>query len=187
VNNKIAILIAIGVLSAFAIERPPHLTEVATVTAGSKMINPREGYIYIRFLTADADILQVNAVTPGLGLGYRRMVGDGAVDMSISGNGSDRFRKAYWTFPKASYLHYLTADKEQSFYAGGGIAWGGVHNKKGKNFVGLIPHATVGYEILHKSSALGFTEMTLSQPAISLYHEGQFSGPIVELSVGTGF
>lgn len=190
-KNRIATLLTLGTLAGFVVELHSYpmdtLTAITAASAASKMIDPKDGYIYVRFLTSDADMIHANAITPGVGIGYRRMTKDGAMDISIAGNGSDRFRKAYWTFPRASYLHYLTPDKEKSFYAGGGIAWGGVHNNKESDFVGLILNATAGYEFLHNSTALGFMELTVSQPAIPLYREGKFSGPIAEISLGVGF
>ncbi len=186
-KTKLATFLTLASLSAFAGDLLMPAPTAAAAAVGSKVLDPKEGYLYVRFLTSDTDMTHTNAVTPGLGFGYRRLTGDGALDISMSGNGSDRFRKAFWTLPKASYLRYFTPDKEESFYGGGGMAWGGVHNRKGNEFVGLIPSATVGYEFLHKSTALGFTELTVSMPAVPVYKEGKTMGPIAEISVGAGF
>ena len=126
-------------------------------------------------------------VVPGLGLGYRRTSGHGAADISINGLGKARHdSKFLWTAPKASYLHYFQPDAEKTGYVGGGLAWGGINSHK-RDFVGIIPSATAGYEFARKSSFLGFSELTISQPALLVGHSGSFPGPIAELSMGVGF
>lgn len=146
----------------------------------------KQGYFYLRFATSDADFIYNHSVCPGFGFGYRRLANDGAIDISINGNGSFHFQKSCWTIPKVSYLHYLTPNEEKSAYIGAGLAWGGVDMGRGKDFIGIIPNATLGYEFAHKMPLLGFTELNISQPAIPLIHSG-FPGPIFELSIGGGF
>lgn len=148
----------------------------------------KQGYYYVRFSAAESDFQRFGTILPGLGLGYRRLAGSGAADLSFSGIGrkekqNDRF---FWTFPKASYIHYLSPDNAKTAYIGGGMAWGGVDSKKG-HFVGIIPNAVVGYEFAHKTAFLTFAEFNLSQPAISVYRKGGFPTPIAELSAGVGF
>ncbi len=75
-----------------------------------------------------------------------------------------------------------------------GLAWGGVNTKywvqdhltKYREFIGLIPSVTLGYEFNHNSSFLSFIELTLSQPALSVKKTGSMQ-PIAELSAGLGF
>jgi len=147
---------------------------------------PKMGYFYLRFATADTDMIHSNAICPGIGLGYRRLAGDGAIDISINGNGSNHFDKNCWNFPKLSYLHYLAPSGKQSAYLGGGLAWGGVDALK-RRFTGIFANVTLGYELTHRAPFLGFAELNLSQPAVPLEHRGGFPGPIAELSVGAGF
>lgn len=155
---------------------------------------PKEGFFYVRFTAAEKDLVRPDSLLPGLGLGYRRLAGNGAADISFSGIGRGEKHKgvASWTAPKASYIHYLQPDQEKTAYLGAGLAWGGVDEKDldkqiSRHFIGIIPSATVGYEFLHKTSVLGFAELNISQPAVSVYKKGSFPGPIAEASVGVGF
>jgi len=103
-----------------------------------------------------------------------------------------------WTAPKASYLHYFQPNAKKSAYLGGGVAWGGVFSREREfdsegnfgtkvvDFTGIIPSVMAGYEFSRKS-VLGFTELTISQPALSVYRKGSFPGPCVEFSTGIGF
>jgi len=149
---------------------------------------PKQGFFYVRFSTAERDLAHVGPILPGLGIGYRRLAGDGAADISINGIGRAERKNGqiFWTAPKASYMRYLQPNSEKSFYAGGGLSWGGISSKS-HNFIGLIPSATIGYEFLHRTAFLGFAEFNISQPAIAVYHDGIFPGPIAELSMGVGF
>lgn len=149
----------------------------------------KKGFFYVRFTAVEGDLSNAGSVLPGLGFGYRRLAGNGAADISISGIGRKEHRNSryMWSAPKASYLHYLQPDEKKSVYLGGGLAWGGISNKRGDNFIGIIPSVTVGYEFTHKASFLGFGEFTISQPSIAVYRKGPLSGPIAELSMGIGF
>jgi hypothetical protein len=162
------------------VQTPINMKTEATTTA-------KQGFFYLRFVTADSDLIHANSICPGFGLGYRRLAGDGAIDLSISGNGSSHFSKSCWTFPKLSYLHYLNPNEARSYYMGGGLAWGGVHPERKTDFIGIIPSFTLGYEIAHKAPLLGFIELNVSQPAVPLEKKGRFPGPIAEISVGGGF
>ena len=146
----------------------------------------KQGFIYIRFSTAEANY--AGGIHPGLGIGYRRLTGDGALDILISGIGyaEHKNHQIFWSAPKASYIHYFQPESEKSLYAGGGLIWGGLSDKK-NDFVGIIPTATVGYEFLRKNSILSFVELNLSQPAIKVYQRGKFPGPIIDASLGVGF
>lgn len=148
----------------------------------------KEGFFYVRFAAAENNLTYLTSIVPGLGLGYRRLSGDGAADISITGLGHKENKSArfFWTAPKASYLYYLQPDAKASTYLGAGLAWGGL-SSKGQNFVGLIPSFTLGFEFAHRASFLGFGEFTISQPALSVTRKGAFPGPIAELSMGIGF
>ena len=148
----------------------------------------KSGFFYVRFATGERDLARLDSVLPGFGLGYRRLAGDGAIDISTSGILREQGKggQAFWTLPKVSYVHYLDPSSERSLYLGGGLGWGGVV-APGHKFTGIISNATVGYEFMRHTAFLGFTEFTLSQPAIPLSEKGGFPGPAAELSVGVGF
>ncbi len=162
-----------------------------------QLVSPKQGFFYVRFTAGEHDMARATSPVPGLGLGYRRLAGDGTADISVSGIGISEHRKSryFWTAPKASYYHYLQPNADKSFYLGGGLAWGGLGGRSEdseghtvrRDFVGIIPSATVGYEFAHKQSFLGFTEFSVSQPALAVSHKGSFPGPIAELSAGIGF
>lgn len=171
----------------------PHSREMVTFESKTDDLYEenslaREGFIYVRFSAANENLAQMQAPHPGLGIGYRRLAGSGAVDISISGIGHQETsdRKFYWTAPKASFLYYLSPTGAKSAYLGGGLAWGGMKSA-GQKFVGIIPSATLGYEFLHKSSVLGFIELNVSQPAFAVKQKGNFPGLTGELSIGAGF
>jgi hypothetical protein len=148
----------------------------------------KQGFVYLRFEATEEDLTHPNALLPGLGFGYRRLEGNGAADISMSGIGRSEHRSGrfLWTAPKVSYLHYLQPDAEKSAYVGGGLAWGGVYSRE-QRFTGIIPSVAAGYEFARKKTFLGFAEFTVSQPAISLYQQGSIPGPIGEFSTGIGF
>lgn len=148
-----------------------------------------DGFFYVRFAVAESDIARASAPVPGLGLGYRRLAGNGAADISISGIGisSDRNSRFFWIAPKTSYFFYSSPDRKESFYYGGGLAWGGLKSKKKDSFVGIIPSLTYGYEFMRKSPVLGFAEFNVSQPALAVYKKGSFPGPVAECTIGFGF
>ncbi len=147
----------------------------------------KNGYFYVRFSTAEGDLAHAAAPVPGIGLGYRRIAGNGAADISINGQGSDYHKsQVFWTAPKVSYLHYFTPEAEKTAYLGGGLAWGGLANEK-CDFVGIIPSVTAGYEFAHNQEFLSFSELTISQPAVPVMDGKSFPGPQVELSAGIGF
>jgi hypothetical protein len=148
----------------------------------------KQGFFYVRFAAAESDFIHASPVVPGLGIGYRRLAGNGAADISISGLGTAERKSGnvYWAVPKASYFRYLNPEAKGSLYLGGGIAWGGIESKNQK-FIGLVPSATAGYEFARKSTVLGFSELNISQPTLSVYRKGTFPGPIAEAIVGIGF
>lgn len=187
-KNMILMILTALTTSAFAdssIQMPPYrqgwqFTEEVPVV--------KRGFYYVRFTAVESDLVSPESILPGLGIGYRRLAGNGAADISLSGIGhAARKGNSYlWTAPKGSYIHYLKPDGKQSAYVGGGLAWGGVDVPE-RDFIGLIPSAIFGYEFAHQSPVLGFAELTISQPAIALSQHGAFPGPILEVSTGIGF
>lgn len=199
-------LILIGMTSAISADLSTTVKETRVDTASNAIIPEmkplsfeekpiaKPAFFYIRFAAAESDITQINSLAPGLGIGYRRLAGDGAADISVSGIGyaEKKSGRIFWTAPKASYIHYFQPDKKESFYLGGGLAWGGLESKKESgfkkhDFIGLIPSATAGYEFVRKSTVLGFTELNISQPTLAVSNKGIFPGPIIECTLGIGF
>lgn len=159
----------------------------------------KQGFSYVRLNAADSDRKAPFQVFPGLGVGYRLMIGNGALDISahFSSNqgyeyeiGKDEGEKTdryFWTLPKLSYVHYATASKETSAYGGLGLAWGGLEAGTDKHFDGILANANVGVEFFRTSAFRTFAELNVSQPAIPRSVSATFPGPIAELSIGAGF
>ena len=84
----------------------------------------RQGFVYVRFAAAESDLIHTSSLYPGLGIGYRRLAGDGAADISVSGIGhAERRRDRFvWTAPKVSYIRYFEPNATKSAYVGGGLA-----------------------------------------------------------------
>ena len=148
----------------------------------------KPAFFYVRFAATEPDVIHMNAILPGLGIGYRRLAGNGAADISISGIGyaEGKNSKFLWAVPNTSYIHYLKPNEKQSLYLGGGLAWGGV-NSEHQRFIGIIPSVIAGYEFARKSTILSFTEVSIKQPAIAVFTQGPFPGPVIECTVGIGF
>jgi hypothetical protein len=164
------------------------ILEVPLSSLPQEILPSKQGFYYVRFAAAESDFAHAGSVLPGLGIGYRRFTGSGAADISISGIGHAERKggRILWTAPKASFIHYFQPDAKKSAYVGGGLAWGGIDSRK-QRYIGLIPSVVAGYEFIRKSVVLSFLELTLSQPALSVYRTEEFPGPIVEFSTGIGF
>lgn len=169
-------------LSDLSLERSPRKMEMATV---------KPGYAYFRVAASESTPTDSVQVVPGLGLGYRMMVGNGAVDLSANYSSAKGWKgesdSYYWTLPKATYVHYLNADAEQTAYAGLGLAYGALKTKDAREFEGVIPNATLGMEFFRKSAFRTFAEISVSQPAIARTVSDKFPGPMAEFSIGAGF
>ena len=168
----------------------------------------RKGSFYLR-AAADAQTQYGANFFPGFGLGYRKSFGHSGIDISFNYNEGADWAKSErfitWTTPKVSYLYYFTPKTNTCLYSGIGMGWGGCSHKKYETaaiendyyyddaqlvqkFTGLIPHLTLGVELLRTSILTSFIELNLSQPVIPKYFKGESKpGPIAELSVGAGF
>ena len=150
-----------------------------------------QSFTYLRMGVIDSYPTTSVQIVPGVGLGYRLNTGDSAIDFSANytrGKGYNGKETVYfYTLPKATYLRYATPAKNQSFYGGAGLAFGGLRTKEGTKFLGLIPNATVGYEMNRKGNWHSFTEIVVSQPAVAADLSGKFPGPIAEFLFGVGF
>ncbi len=151
----------------------------------------KPGYTYLRMAMADSAPTNAFQIVPGLGIGYRLMSGNGALDLSANYSSAKGWKgdssSYFWTLPKASYIHYLSPKSDQSAYAGLGLAWGELKSKDDREFSGVIPNATLGVEFLRKAAVRTFAELNVSQPAIARTVSDKFPGPIAEFSIGAGF
>lgn len=151
----------------------------------------KSGFTYFRFAAAESTPTSTVQVVPGLGIGYRLMVSNGAVDFSANYSSAKGWKgesdSFFWTLPKASYVHYLSPNGNQSAYGGVGLAWGGLKTKDHREFEGVVPSATLGMEFFRKSAFRTFAELNVSQPAIARTVSNTFPGPMAEFSIGAGF
>ncbi|MBX7066196.1 MAG: hypothetical protein K1X28_03090 [Parachlamydiales bacterium] len=179
----------------------PNLTQLEVTPALPSLkekVTPKKSFGYLRMGVSDTELNKTDIqVLPGVGLGYRLVAGSSAIDLSASFNRrktvSDEGREETWhyTVPKANYLYYLSAESNNSFYAGAGLAWGGVdtRNTDGdkSSFIGLIPNVALGYELNRTGTLRSFIQLDVSQPAIAAVKEGAFPKTFAELAVGAGF
>lgn len=156
-----------------------------------EMNTQKPGFAYFRFAAAESTPTSSVQIVPGVGVGYRMMVQNGAVDLSANYSSAKGWKgessSFFWTLPKASYIHYLSANSNQSAYGGVGLAWGALKTKDNREFEGVVPSATVGVEFFRKSPFRTFAELNVSQPAIARTVSDTFPGPIAEFSIGAGF
>ena len=165
------------------------------ITTVEKISPSSKSFTYLKMGAMDTYPTDTVQIVPGLGLGYRLNTGDGAVDFSANytrGTGLNGKEVTYfYTFPKVSYLHYLSPSKSQSLYVGAGLAFGSLKNKEMAKFIGLIPSATLGYEMNRKANFRSFLQLDVSQPAVAAKltrNDGvKFPGPVAEFSLGVGF
>ncbi len=197
---NIAILTLVAGLG-FAQESVPALIsdigiDKKPVISLDEKATPKKGYTYLRMGVSDsypAEAIEDVKMVPGLGLGYRLTSGSSAIDISASYNRrytrDEEGKKDtyFYTVPKANYLHYISADKNSSLYAGGGLAWGGMKTKDEREFMGLIPNIAAGFEMNRHASWKSFIQIDVSQPAIAAASKGGLPGPLAEISVGAGF
>jgi hypothetical protein len=182
---------ALGFADAPAIKPLSELSLDRAARRNVEIAAQKTGFTYFRFGAAESTPASSVQVVPGLGIGYRLMVSNGAVDLSAhysSAKGwkgeSDSF---FWTLPKATYVHYLNPTGDQSAYGGIGLAWGALKTKDSREFEGVVPSATLGMEFFRKSVFRTFAELNVSQPAIARTVSDKFPGPLAEISIGAGF
>lgn len=158
-------------------------------------VSPTRSFGYLRMGVSDSQLSYERAgqVIPGLGLGYRLSSGSSAIDLSASFNRRETRTdegKEYtymFTLPKANYLYYVSAEKNNSLYGGAGVAWGGVKTSDNHEFYGLIPNVALGYEMNRNEAWRSFVQLDVSQAAIAAYQKGSLPKPYAELSLGAGF
>lgn len=192
-------------VTAFGFAKDSRVSDMATLESTPKLpylkekASPRRSFGYLKMGVKDNELEKKTdtLVIPGFGLGYRVHSDSSAIDFSASFNQ----RKAettlgqediyYYTLPKINYLYYLNPKRNNSFYAGAGLAWGGVVSKdplKNKtNFMGLIPNVALGYELNRSGLLRGFIQLDVSQPAIAAFDDGVLPKAYADVSVGAGF
>ena len=195
------VFLTLATALGFAQEIPetttPSLLEVgikpALPTLEAKVL-PKKSFGYLRMGVSDSEVPKdTQQMVPGLGLGYRIVSGSSALDLSASFNRRDlrtdegRERTYQYTLPKANYLYYVSAERNSSLYAGGGLAWGGVTTADGQEFHGIITNVALGYELGRNSTLRSFIQLDVSQPAIAASQKGSLPSPIAEISLGAGF
>ena len=182
---------ALGFAEPTAVKSLSDLTLDRQATRNIEMNAQKPGFAYFRFAAAESTPTSSVQVVPGLGIGYRMMVSNGAVDLSANYSSAKGWKEEsssyFWTLPKASYIHYLNPTGNQSAYGGVGLAWGGLKSKDNREFEGVVPSATVGVEFFRKSAFRTFAELNVSQPAIARTVSETFPGPMAEFSIGAGF
>lgn len=157
---------------------------------------------------------------PGLGVGYRTSTGNHGVDFTVEGNvreirnlENERVTNYAYTLPKVNYLFILSPKSDNSFYAGAGLAIGGIKQttviaakdavvnvedqteitpavaayNKNQEFHGLIPNVVVGYEFNRNGAVKTFVQVDVSQPALAVRKDGVFFTPKVAFFAGIGF
>jgi hypothetical protein len=174
----------------------PNIARLETVPALPSLkekVSAKGSFGYLRMGVSDSNLQTTDVVVlPGFGLGYRIVSGSSAIDISASFNRRDTItdegkeRTYLYSAPKANYFYYTNAASAQSFYAGGGLAWGGVKTEE-TNFIGLIPNVAVGYELNRTGAIRTFVQLDVSQPAIAALKEGNLPKTFAEFSVGAGF
>jgi hypothetical protein len=176
------------------------LTSIEEKVAQSKSIEekvvPSKSFAYLRLGVSDAQLPKpddLEQVIPGLGLGYRVVLGFSGIDISASYNrrnltaNEEQVQTFVYTLPKANYLYYVSPSSNQSFYAGAGAAWGGIKTKDGREFLGLIPNVALGYEMNRNNTIRTFVEVNVSKPALAWSQTGDLAAAYAEASLGAGF
>ncbi len=166
-----------------------------TLPAIDEKIAPRKSFGYLRMGVSDSQLPTntTEQILPGLAIGYRLVADSSAIDISASYNRRDvntdegREKTFVYTYPKANYLYYVSAESSNSLYAGGGLAWGSVKTADAREFQGIIPNVAVGYEMNRKSAIRTFVQLDVSQPAIAAVKVGDLPKVYGEFSFGAGF
>jgi len=197
-KTKLMTVFLTAASAIFAQEQMPTTRELPLEVKKSLVDSQfnRSWFGYMRLGVSDSRPNEMKNVLPGLGLGFRYGLPVGALDLSASYTGNDvRADGTYfYTVPRLSYLMYLSPKKEQSFYAGAGLAYGALKNTDAATFNGIIPSVSVGYEMNRLQNWRSFIQLDVSQPAIATATQKPYMevakaslGPVAECSVGFGY
>ena len=158
-----------------------------------------KSYTYLRMGVSDTDAINAFETIPSAGLGFRYAVPSAVVDMSANYTREYGSNDYSYTLPKVSYLRYATPAKDQSFYYGAGLAWGGVEKaaltddpNSAVSFQGLVPNATIGMEMNRNSNWRSFVQLDVSQPAVAVsawdnWSVSDLPSMLAEVSFGLGY
>jgi hypothetical protein len=193
-------LVAAGCFAVDAASVTEKLT--STNIPNEKTLNVLENtstskdFFYVRMDVADTQAhvipqLTQNFFMPKLGLGYRMNQGVSAIDISTSYGYSENKDEASYSYyanlPKVSYLRYVSPRSKSSIYYGAGAAVVAMRSTDAAEFVGIVPSASVGFEMNRDAAWHSFVQLDVSQPAIAAIQKGKFPGPLAEIAVGAGF
>lgn len=174
----------------------PTLVEAKPTIPSIKSKEKNKSFGYVLVSASDTSLPSketVDEAIPGLGAGYRYVFGASALDVSASINSRDirvdqgKERAYTYTAPKANYLYYITPSKNNSFYLGAGAAFSGVKQDETKEFHGLVPNATVGFEMNRNNKWRTFVQAEVSQPVYAVSLKGDMPKTAAEIVLGTGF
>jgi hypothetical protein len=206
-KKKIAIMIcAFASCMSFAQVEYPTVDPALNVSLTAKPRELKEGILYVRFMASDPSVFTQYQVQPGWGLGYRRLQGVRAFDVTGMFSSHNNYkRKGYiWSFPKVSYLHYLNPLSNQTTYLGAGLSFGGMEterktrtyfengqsyrsNRYERGFMGLLGHVTAGVELFRREACVVISELSISQPLLASTRTKGALVPSAEVSCGLGF
>jgi hypothetical protein len=171
------------------LDKAPEITQ--KISTAVENLSPKTSHIYLRMNVMEPNMGHRKAILPGFSLGYRRAVGNAAVDFSVGYNkgrgAAHQGKSEFITLPKISYLYYVTPIQNQSFYIGPAIALGRIVKGPDNRFEGLIPSASIGYEISRRANMLSFFQLDVSVPLVAANLKGHMPKPIAELAFGAGF
>jgi hypothetical protein len=183
---------AVTVKQPVVVEKaPPAILEKAPIAV--EVLVPKKANFYVRMNVMEQNLDYRkgyrDSPIPGFGLGYRREVGNAAVDFSAGYSAGRRHggSSELINMAKVAYFYYLAPTRAQSFYVGPGVAYGRVKTNEGARFEGLIPSASIGYEMSRRGSILSFFQLDVSLPAVPSKIKGALPGAIAELAFGAGF
>ncbi len=160
------------------------------VVSSTETIAAKQSHLYLRLNVTEPNPGNRRPLMPGLGLGFRKMSGSSALDFSAAYSkrkGKHHGKSEWITLPKMSYLYYFSPVQTQSVYAGPGVAYGRIKRHAGDRFQGLIPSASIGYEISRKANLLSFLQLDVSLPLIATKRRGHLPGLMAEFAFGAGF
>ena len=187
---------ALGFAQEAIPEMMPNLAKLETTPALPSLkekISLKKSFGYLKMGVSDSNLQTTDIqMLPGFGVGYRLVSGASAIDLSASFNRRDKVtndikeRTYLYTAPKANYLYYISSTSNNSFYAGGGVAWAGVKTETVK-FIGLVPNIAIGYELNRTGTIRSFIQLDVSQPVIAAVQEGSLPKAFGEVSFGAGF
>lgn len=174
-------------LNAAIMERAPEAAQKLANAAENLAL--KKSNIYVRMNVLEPNVQRTRSPVPGIGIGFRRTMGSSAVDFSAAySRGASHHRRVEMiTLPKISYLYYFSPLGGQSLYAGPAMAFGRVKSTAGHLFEGLIPSASIGFELSRRASMLSFLQLDVSLPLVASRLRGPLPGVVAEFAFGAGF